>query len=48
VVVKLFMIDLAGHGSVARIVSFLVVGLLILLIGWFSPVPPRNAAGGMS
>jgi len=41
VVVKLFMVDLSGHGSVARIVSFVVVGLLILLIGWFSPVPPR-------
>jgi len=48
VVVKLFLVDLAGHGSVARIVSFVVVGLLILLIGWFSPVPPRSAAGGIS
>jgi uncharacterized membrane protein len=28
---------------VARIVSFVGVGLLILLIGWFSPVPPRTA-----
>jgi uncharacterized membrane protein len=43
VVVKLFLVDLAGHGSVARIVSFVGVGLLILLIGWFSPVPPRTA-----
>jgi len=48
VVAKLFLVDLAGHGSVARIVSFVVVGLLILLIGWFSPVPPRPAAGGVS
>lgn len=47
VVAKLFLIDLAGHGSIARIVSFLVVGLLILLIGWFSPVPPRAADGGV-
>ena len=46
VVVKLFLVDLAGHGSVARIVSFVVVGLLILLIGWFAPVPPRSVAGG--
>jgi uncharacterized membrane protein len=48
VVIKLFMVDLAGHGSVARIVSFVVVGLLMLLIGWFSPVPPRMAKGGKS
>lgn len=48
VVAKLFLVDLAGHGSIARIVSFVVVGLLILLIGWFSPVPPRAAEGGVS
>jgi uncharacterized membrane protein len=48
VVAKLFLVDLAGHGSVARIVSFIVVGLLILLIGWFSPVPPRASARGAS
>lgn len=48
VVIKLFMIDLAGHGSVARIVSFVVVGLLILLIGWFSPVPPKTVEGNVS
>jgi uncharacterized membrane protein len=48
VVVKLFLVDLAGHGSVARIISFVVVGLLILLIGWFSPVPPRSSAGRAS
>lgn len=46
VVAKLFLVDLAGHGSVARIISFVVVGLLILLIGWFSPVPPRATEGG--
>lgn len=48
VVAKLFLVDLAGQGSVARIVSFVVVGLLILLIGWFSPVPPRASEGGAS
>ena len=42
VVAKLFLIDLAGHGSVARIVSFVSVGLLLLLIGWFAPAPPRG------
>jgi uncharacterized membrane protein len=48
VVVKLFGVDLAGHGSLARIVSFVVVGLLILLIGWFSPAPPRLAEAGVA
>ena len=42
VVAKLFLVDLAGHGSLARIISFVVVGLLMLLIGWLSPVPPRS------
>ncbi|MBC7793067.1 MAG: DUF2339 domain-containing protein, partial [Clostridia bacterium] len=41
IVVKLFVVDLASIATVARIVSFLVVGLLLLLIGWVSPVPPR-------
>ena len=43
VVVKLFLVDLASHGTVERIVSFVVVGLLMLVIGWFAPVPPRSA-----
>lgn len=46
VLAKLFLVDLAGQGSIARIVSFVVVGVLILMIGWFSPVPPRSSEGG--
>ncbi len=42
VVVKLFLVDLADIGTIARIVSFVVVGLLILLIGYISPLPPRT------
>jgi uncharacterized membrane protein len=38
---KLFLIDLGNIGGVARIVSFLVTGVLILVIGYFSPVPPK-------
>jgi uncharacterized membrane protein len=41
VVVKLFLIDLSNVGGVERIVSFIGVGLLMLLIGYVSPVPPR-------
>ncbi len=41
VVAKLFIVDLAGTGTLARIVSFIGVGLLILVIGFLSPLPPR-------
>jgi uncharacterized membrane protein len=44
VVVKLFLIDLAGSGSLARIVSFLSVGTLLLVTGYFSPLPPTEKA----
>ncbi len=42
VVVKLFIIDLAKVGGVERIVSFLAVGVLMLVIGYVAPVPPRQ------
>jgi uncharacterized membrane protein len=42
VVGKLFIVDLSQVGTVERIVSFIVVGLLMLVIGYFSPVPPRQ------
>lgn len=45
-VIKLFAVDLASAGSIERIVSFIVVGGLLLLIGYFSPLPP--AAGERS
>jgi uncharacterized membrane protein len=40
VVAKLFLVDLVHVGTVPRIVSFLVVGGLMLVIGYFSPLPP--------
>lgn len=42
VVVKLFLVDLARVGTLARIISFVVVGSLLLLIGFFAPVPPAR------
>jgi uncharacterized membrane protein len=42
VVIKLFLIDLDGIGTVARIVSFLGVGLLMLVMGYFRPLPPKE------
>ena len=41
-VAKLFLIDLAGSGTLARIVSFLAVGALLLATGYFSPLPPAG------
>jgi len=46
VVLKLFLIDLAGQGTVERIVSFVAVGVLLLVIGWVSPVPPQQEGNG--
>lgn len=42
VVVKLFLVDLSSVGAVERIVSFIGVGVLLLVVGYFSPVPPRQ------
>ena len=41
---KLFLVDLSDVDGLYRIVSFLVTGLLILAIGYFSPVPPKEPA----
>jgi uncharacterized membrane protein len=41
VVLKLFTKDLTGSGTLARIVSFMVVGGLMLLIGYLSPIPSK-------
>ncbi|SHN14679.1 DUF2339 domain-containing protein [Rhizobacter sp. OV335] len=44
VVLKLFFVELADQGGLYRIVSFIVVGVLLLVVGYFAPVPPRRAA----
>jgi len=40
---KLFIIDLASTGTIARIVSFIGVGVLILVIAYFAPVPTEDS-----
>jgi uncharacterized membrane protein len=42
VVVKLFLVDLGNSGTVERIVSFIGTGVLLLVVGYFAPVPPKT------
>lgn len=42
VVLKLFLVELADRGSLFRIVSFIGVGGLLLVVGYFAPVPPSR------
>lgn len=44
VLAKMFLLDLSRTATVARIVSFIGVGVLMLVIGRFSPVPPAVRA----
>ncbi|MCP5199564.1 MAG: DUF2339 domain-containing protein [Gammaproteobacteria bacterium] len=46
VVAKLFLVDLAGSGALARVVSFIGVGLVCLVIGYFAPLPGRGEPAG--
>jgi uncharacterized membrane protein len=45
VIAKLFLVDLSHVGTVERIISFVGVGLLMLIIGYFSPLPPAVEPG---
>jgi hypothetical protein len=45
VVIKLFIIDLSDLGTVATIISFMSVGILMLVIGYITPVPPKSVSG---
>ncbi len=42
VVVKLVLVDLSGSGTVTRIVSFIGVGVLMLVIGYVAPLPTKE------
>ncbi len=41
---KLFFVELAHQGGLFRIVSFTRVGALLLVVGYFAPVPPATLA----
>ena len=42
VVLKLFTVDLTQTGTIERIISFIGVGILLLVVGYFAPAPPRE------
>ncbi len=48
VLVKMLFVDLGASGTVERIVSFLVVGGLLVATGYFSPIPRRADPVGES
>ena len=43
VVIKLFLVDLGNSGTIERIISFIGIGVLLLVVGYFAPAPPRYA-----
>ena len=42
VMVKLMLVDSAGGGGLARAVAFIGVAILVLIVGYFSPLPPKT------
>lgn len=44
VIIKLFIIDLENSGTIERIISFIGVGLLMLIIGYIAPLPTKSSA----
>ena len=43
VVAKLFLVDLRNLTALGRVVSFIVVGVLLLIVGYLAPVPPAGS-----
>lgn len=43
VVVKLFLVELFNVGGLPRVISFIGVGVLLLIIGYFAPLPPKRS-----
>jgi uncharacterized membrane protein len=42
-VAKLFLVDLSNRGGSERIVAFIAVGAMMLVVGYFAPIPPATA-----
>ena len=48
VLLKLIIVDRHYAGNIPGIVSFFVVGLLLVVVGYFAPSPPKTAVGEAS
>lgn len=48
VVAKLFFVELSDRGGLERIISFIGVGVLLLIVGYFSPLPPKPVQAPVS
>ena len=44
VVLKLLLVDLSNVGGVERIITFIAVGVMMLVVGYFAPLPPKAGA----
>jgi uncharacterized membrane protein len=42
VVLKLLLVDMSNRGGTERIITFIAVGCLMLMVGWFAPMPPTS------
>lgn len=42
VIIKLMLVDSARGGGLARAISFIGVAILVLIVGYFSPLPPKT------
>ena len=42
-VLKLLLIDLNAAGGGARIIAFMGVGVLMLVVGYLAPLPPKDS-----
>jgi uncharacterized membrane protein len=45
VIAKLFLVDMGNLALIGRIVTFISVGVLMLVIGYFAPLPPKGDNG---
>ncbi|MDR2522733.1 MAG: DUF2339 domain-containing protein [Synergistaceae bacterium] len=43
-IMKLFFADLTGSGRLTRVFSFLGLGVLLMVIGYLTPLPPKDKA----
>lgn len=41
VLVKLMLVDSAGGGGLSRAIAFIGVAVLVLIVGYFAPLPPK-------